>query len=336
MVKALNIAVVGATGNVGREIIKTLVEREFKVKQIDAIASEGSSGKEISFGNDQILKVKNLKDYDFTGCDIAFFTAGGKTSKEYCRKVASQGVIVIDCSSYHRMDKDVPLIIPEVNAAALKGHHNLISTPNCAATQMIMALAPLHKIAGVKRVVASTYQSVSGAGKAAMDELFIQTKSVYTYSPLESQSFHKHIAFNVIPHIGDFVENEDTDEETKVIQETKKILDPVIEVAVTCVRVPVFVGHSVSMNVEFENAISVKKAREVLAKFSGVVVNDNVEEFGYMTPKESVNYDDVYVSRIRLDKSVKHGLNMWVVSDNLRKGAAVNAVQIAELLTKEF
>ena len=336
MTKALNIAIVGATGNVGREIVRTLVERKFKVQRLDLVASENSAGKEISFGDEQIIKVLDFKNYDFSNCDLVFFTAGGKLSREYCKKVAAMGVVVIDCSSYFRMDKDVPLIIPEINAAAMKGHHNLIATPNCAATQMLMALAPLHKHAKVKRVVASTYQSVSGAGKAAMDELFAQTKSTFSYSPIEAQAFHKQISFNLIPHIGDFVEDGDTDEEVKVINEIKKILDPSIEVAVTCVRVPVFVGHSVAMNVEFEDAISVKKARELLGKFPGVVVHDNVEDFGYMTPKEAVTYDEVYVSRIRPDKSVKHGLNMWVVSDNLRKGAALNAVQIAELLAKDI
>lgn len=336
MSKALNIAVVGATGNVGREIINTLAERKFKIKKLYALASKNSIGREVSFGENEVLEVQSLKDFDFEGCDIVFFTAGGHLSKEYCKKVAQKGAVVIDCSSYFRMDNDVPLIIPEINGDAITNHHNLISTPNCAATQMLMAMAPLHKYAKIKRVVASTYQSVSGAGKAAMDELFSQSKAVFTYSPLEAKEFHKHISFNLIPHIGDFVENGDTDEEVKVINEVKKILDPKIEVAVTCVRVPVFVGHSVAMNIEFEDPISVTKARELLAKFPGVVVHDNLEDHGYMTPKEAVNYDDVYVSRIRPDKSVKHGLNMWVVSDNLRKGAALNAVQIAELVARNF
>jgi aspartate-semialdehyde dehydrogenase len=336
MKKALNVVVVGATGNVGRDIINTLAERNFNIKRLDAVASENSIGKEVSFGEHEVLKVQSLKDYNFQDCDIAFFTSGGKLSKEYCKKVAQMGVLVIDCSSYFRMDRDVPLIIPEINPETIEGHKNLLSTPNCAATQILMAIAPLHKHTKIKRVVASTYQSVSGAGKAAMDELFAQSKSVFTYSPLESKVFHKQIAFNLIPHIGEFTSDGSTDEEIKIINEIQKILDPQIAVSVTCVRVPVFVGHSVSMNIEFENAMSVKRARDLLAKFLGVIVCDNVEDYVYMTPKEAMNYDDVYVSRIRADNSVPHGLSMWVVSDNLKKGAALNAVQIAELYYEKY
>ena len=336
MTKALNVAIVGATGNVGRQIIHILAEREFKIKEIYAIASSASIGNEVSFGDHKTLVVKSLDNFDFTGIDIAFFAAGGRISKEYCKKVAAQGIVVIDTSSYFRMDKDVPLIIPEVNAEDMKHHHNLIASPNCSGTQMIMALAPLHDIAGVKRVVAATYQSVSGAGKAAMDELFNQTKTTYTYGELEPRVFPKQISFNVIPQIDDITEDGSTKEEDKIIQEIKKILDEHIEVAVTCVRVPVFVGHSVAMNIEFEDAISVLQATKALAKFPGIVVHDKREDGGYMTPKECMKSDEVYVSRIREDKSVKHGLSIWVVADNLRKGAALNAVQIAELVAKKI
>jgi aspartate-semialdehyde dehydrogenase len=336
MIRALNVAVIGATGNVGREIIRTLAERKFRINKIDALASEGSIGKQVSFGDDAVLTIKNLADYDFSDCDIAFFTAGGKISKEYCRKVAELGVIVIDSSSYFRMDKDVPLIIPEVNPEDLEWHKNIIASPNCSGTQMIMARAPLHELAGVKRVVASTYQSVSGAGKTAMDELFAQTKSTYTYSSLDPQVFFKQISFNVIPQIDEIMEDGTTKEEFKIIQETKKILDPDIQVAVTCVRVPVFIGHSVAMNIEFEEAISVEQAKKALAKFPGIIVKDERIDGGYITPKECVGFDEVFISRIREDKSVKHGLNLWVVSDNLRKGAATNAVQIAELIAKKI
>jgi len=330
MTKKYNVAVIGATGNVGREMMSILAERNFPIDNIYAFASRSSVGKDISFGETDIVKVKSMEGFDFSTIDIALFSAGSEVAKIYAPKFAKNNCVVIDNSSYFRLDKDVPLIVPEVNITDLANHKNIIANPNCSTIQLVMALAPLHEEAGIKRVVVSTYQSVSGAGKAHMDELYQQTKGVYTYQIPDSVNFTKRIAFNVIPHIDKFMDDGSTREEWKMINETKKILGKEIAIAVTCVRVPVFVGHSESVNIEFEDDISPEQATKILSRAPGVVVYDKREDGGYITPAECAQDDAVYVSRIRKDASVKSGISLWIVSDNLRKGAALNAVQIAE------
>lgn len=332
------VAVVGATGNVGREILEILAERNFPAREVVALASKASVGKEVSFGDTDILKIQALDDYDFSDTDIALSSAGSSVSKEFAPKAAAAGCVVIDNTSLFRMEKDIPLVVPEVNAHALKDFRkrNIIANPNCSTMQMVVALKPLHDIAKIKRVVVSTYQSVSGAGKAGMDELFDQTKQIYMNEHNDPKKFTKRIAFNVIPHIDVFMDDGYTKEEWKMIHETKKIMDPSIEVSATCVRVPVFVGHSESVNIEFEKPLSVDEAREILEESDGVVVYDERKDAGYCTPIECAGEDGVFISRLRADNSVKNGLAMWIVSDNLRKGAALNAVQIAEELIQNY
>jgi aspartate-semialdehyde dehydrogenase len=330
------VAVVGATGNVGREILNILHERDFPVEKIIPLASEASLGREVSYGEDDILTVQVLNNFDFKDVDIGLFSPGGTVSAEHAPRAAAAGCVVIDNTSHFRMDPDVPLVVPEVNPQALDGYakRNIIANPNCSTIQMVMALKPLHDIAKIRRVVVSTYQSVSGAGRAGMDELFNQTRAVYVNDPVQAQSFTKRIAFNVIPHIDSFMDDGSTREEWKMVVETKKILDPSIEVIATCVRVPVFIGHGEALHIEFENEINEDTARAALVAAPGVVVVDKRVDEGYVTPEESATEDDVYVSRIRRDPTVDCGLAMWVVSDNLRKGAALNTVQIAEALIK--
>ncbi|MGV8839380.1 MAG: aspartate-semialdehyde dehydrogenase [Bauldia sp.] len=327
------VAVVGATGNVGREMMEVLDERGFPADEVVALASRRSQGTEVSFG-DRTLKVKALDTYDFSDTDIALMSAGGSVAKEWGPKIAAQGCVVIDNSSAFRYDSDVPLIVPEVNADAVTGFRkrNIIANPNCSTAQMVVALKPIHEAAGIKRIVVATYQSVSGAGKDAMDELFSQTRAVFVSDPVENKKFTKRIAFNVIPHIDVFMEDGSTKEEWKMIAETKKILDPKIKVSATCVRVPVFIGHSEAINLELEEPLSAAKARSLLRESPGILVVDKHEDGGYVTPIEAAGEDATYVSRIREDPSVENGLSLWVVADNLRKGAALNAVQIAELL----
>ncbi len=327
------VAIVGATGNVGREMLNILEERGFPVSEVVALASRRSLGTEVSFG-DHTLKCKVLEHYDFSDTDICLMSAGGNVSKEWSPKIGAQGCIVIDNSSAWRYDMNVPLIVPEVNPDAITQFtkRNIIANPNCSTAQMLVALKPLHDAAKIKRIVVSTYQSVSGAGKEGMDELFQQTRAVFVADPVETKKFTKRIAFNVIPHIDVFMEDGYTKEEWKMVAETKKMLDPKIKVTATCVRVPVFIGHSESINIEFENPITPDEAREILRKAPGCLVVDKLENGGYITPVESAGEDATYISRIREDATVENGLNIWVVSDNLRKGAALNAVQIAELL----
>jgi aspartate-semialdehyde dehydrogenase len=327
------VAVVGATGNVGREMLDILAERNFPADEVIAVASRRSQGVECSFG-DKTLKVKAIDHFDFSDVDICLMSAGGAVSKEWSPKIAAQGAVVIDNSSAWRMDQDVPLIVPEVNANAIAGFtkKNIIANPNCSTAQLVVALKPLHDKAKIKRVVVATYQSVSGAGKDAMDELFSQSKAVFTLGEIETKKFSKRIAFNVIPHIDVFMEDGYTKEEWKMMVETKKVLDPNIKLSATCVRVPVFVGHSESINIEFENPITADEARDVLRNAPGCLVIDKHEDGGYVTPYECVGEDATYISRIREDCTIENGLQMWVVSDNLRKGAALNAVQIAECL----
>ena len=329
------VAVVGATGNVGREMLATLAEREFPLAEVAAVASPRSTGTEVEFGETgKLLKCKNIEHFDFAGYDIALFSAGSGPAKEYAPKAAAAGCVVIDNSSFWRMDPDVPLIVPEVNADAIDGYKrkNIIANPNCSTAQMVVALKPLHDAATIRRVVVSTYQSVSGAGKAGMDELFEESRAIFVGDPVEPRKFTKQIAFNVIPHIDVFMDDGSTKEEWKMVVETKKILDPNIKVQATCVRVPVFVGHSEAINLEFENEISAKQAQEILRESPGVMLVDKREDGGYVTPIECVGDNATYVSRVRDDPTVENGLTIWCVSDNLRKGAALNAVQIAELL----
>jgi aspartate-semialdehyde dehydrogenase len=327
------VAVVGATGNVGREMLSILAERAFPADEVVALASRRSQGTECSFG-DKTLKVKALDNYDFSDVDICLMSAGGTVSKEWSPKIAAKGAVVIDNSSAWRMDPDVPLIVPEVNADAAADFRKkgIIANPNCSTAQLVVALKPLHDHAKIKRVVVATYQSVSGAGKEAMDELFAQTKSVFTIDEMQSKKFPKRIAFNVIPQIDVFMEDGFTKEEWKMVVETKKILDPKIKLVATCVRVPVFIGHSEAVNIEFENPISADEARNILRSAPGCLVIDKHEPGGYVTPYESAGEDATYISRIRTDPTVDNGLEMWVVADNLRKGAALNAIQIAEVL----
>lgn len=327
------VAVAGATGNVGREMLDILAERRFPVDELVPLASSRSIGTEVSFG-DKTLKCRHLDTYDFTGTDICLMSAGGSVSKEWSPKIGAQGCVVIDNSSAWRYDADVPLIVPEVNADAITGFskRNIIANPNCSTAQLVVALKPLHDKAKIRRVVVSTYQSVSGAGKDAMDELFAQTRSVFVSDPVTNKKFPKRIAFNVIPEIDVFMEDGYTKEEWKMVAETKKILDPKIKLVATCVRVPVFIGHSESVNIEFENPITADEARDILREAPGVLVIDKREPGGYITPHEAAGEDATYVSRIREDATVENGLTLWCVSDNLRKGAALNAIQIAEVL----
>ncbi|RID92650.1 aspartate-semialdehyde dehydrogenase [Gemmobacter lutimaris] len=330
------VAVVGATGNVGKEMLNILAEREFPVDEIVALASRNSLGTEVSFG-DKTLKTKDLAEFDFTGWDIAFFAIGSDATKVYAPKAASQGCVVIDNSSLYRYDPEIPLVVPEVNAEAVDNYKNknIIANPNCSTAQMVVALKPLHDRAKIKRVVVSTYQSVSGTGKEAMDELWNQTKGVFVPGQeVAPKVYPKQIAFNVIPHIDVFLDDGSTKEEWKMVAETKKILDKNIKLTATCVRVPVFVGHSESINVEFEEPLDWQEAQAILREAPGILVVDKREAGGYITPVECVGEYATYVSRIREDSTVENGLNFWCVSDNLRKGAALNAVQIAEVLGK--
>jgi aspartate-semialdehyde dehydrogenase len=326
-----NVAVVGATGNVGREMLNILSERDFPVNEVFAIASRRSQGVEVSFG-DKTLKCKDMETFDFSKCDFTLMSAGGAVSKEWSPRIAAQGSLVIDNSSAFRYDMDVPLIVPEVNADAVVGFRkkNIIANPNCSTAQLVVALKPLHDHAKILRVVVSTYQSVSGAGKDAMDELWTQTRGIFVNDEPKLEIFTKQIAFNVIPHIDSFMEDGQTREEWKMVAETKKILDTKIKLTATCVRVPVFVGHSEAVNIEFENPITAEEAREILREAPGIMVFDKRDDGGYITPIECVGEFATYVSRIREDSTVDNGLSMWVVSDNLRKGAALNTVQIAE------
>ena len=328
------VVVVGATGNVGREMLNILAERQFPVDEIAALASRRSLGTEVSFG-DQTLKTKDLDQFDFTGWDIALFAIGSDATKQYAPKAAKAGCIVIDNSSLYRYDPDVPLVVPEVNPEAVDGYakKNIIANPNCSTAQMVVALKPLHDRAKIKRVVVSTYQSVSGSGKKAIDELWDQTKGMYVPGQEKAPKVYpKQIAFNVIPHIDVFMEDGQTKEEWKMVVETKKIVDPSIKVTATCVRVPVFVGHAEAINIEFEEFLDEEEARDILRTAPGILVVDKREDGGYVTPVECVGDFATFISRIRQDSTIENGLNIWCVSDNLRKGAALNAVQIAETL----
>ncbi len=331
-------AVVGATGNVGREILNILAERQFPLDEVAAIASASSTGDVVDFGDGgEELRVKNLEHFDFAGWDMALFAAGSKVSEIYAPRAAAAGCTVIDNSSLFRMDPDVPLIVPEVNPEAVAGYRrkNIIANPNCSTAQLVVALKPLHDAATIRRVVVATYQSVSGAGKQGMDELFEQSRNIFVGDSNDAAFFPKQIAFNVIPQIDVFLDDGSTKEEWKMVVETKKILDPKIKLSATCVRVPVFVGHSEAVNIEFENEISADEARAILREAPGVMVVDKREDGGYVTPVEAVGEYATFVSRIREDPTVDNGLSLWVVSDNLRKGAALNAVQIAELLGRK-
>ena len=332
------VAVVGATGNVGREVLSIMAERNFPADEVIALASARSVGQEVSYGEDDILTIQSLDGFDFTGVDIVLSSPGGSVSAKFAPIAAKAGAIVIDNTSQFRMDPDVPLIIPEVNPEAIAGYtkRNIIANPNCSTIQMLVALKPLHDLATIRRIVVSTYQSVSGGGKAAMDELFNQTKGIYINQPAQQHQdvFTKQIAFNTIPHIDVFMDDGSTKEEWKMVVETKKILDPKIKVSATCVRVPVFVGHGEAINLEFENEIDESQARVVLEKSPGITVLDYRENGGYVTQQECAGEDSVYVSRIRSDPTVDYGLSLWVVADNLRKGAALNTVQIAEELIR--
>ena len=331
------VVIAGATGNVGREMLNILAERHFPVDEIVALASRKSMGSEVSFG-DKTLKTKDLDTFDFTGWDMALFAVGSEATKKYAPKAAKAGCVVIDNSSLYRYDPDIPLIVPEVNADAIHDYSkkNIIANPNCSTAQMVVALKPLHDRATIKRVVVSTYQSVSGSGKDGMDELWDQTKSIYKPTDDKpAKKFTKQIAFNVIPHIDVFMDSGDTKEEWKMMVETKKIVDPKIKVTATCVRVPVFVGHAESINIEFEEHLDENEARDILREAPGIMVIDKREDGGYVTPVECAGDFATFISRIRQDSTIDNGLNLWCVSDNLRKGAALNAVQIAELLGRE-
>ncbi|MGD9862235.1 MAG: aspartate-semialdehyde dehydrogenase [Pseudodonghicola sp.] len=331
------VVVAGATGNVGREMLNILAERQFPVDEIAALASRKSLGTEVSFG-DKTIKTQDLDTFDFTGWDMALFAIGSDATKKYAPLAAKAGCVVIDNSSLYRYDPEVPLIVPEVNPQDVHGYSkkNIIANPNCSTAQMVVALKPLHDRAKIKRVVVSTYQSVSGAGKEGMDELWDQTKAVYNpTADIAPKKFTKQIAFNVIPHIDVFMEDGSTKEEWKMVAETKKIVDPAIKVTATCVRVPVFVGHSEAINIEFEEFLDEDEARDILREAPGVMVIDKRENGGYVTPVECVGDFATFISRIRQDSTIDNGINPWCVSDNLRKGAALNAVQIAELLGRE-
>ena len=341
MSQKYNIAVAGATGAVGSEIIQILEQRDFPIDNLYLLASSKSKGKKLEFKEKEII-VEDLAEFDFTKAHIGLFSPGGKISAEYAPKAAKQGCIVIDNTSHFRMQKNIPLIVPEVNANALeeffrdKNRTNIISNPNCSTIQMVVALKPLHEKSIINRVVVSTYQAVSGAGKTGMDELFKQTQRVYSNQELKKEKFTKQIAFNAIPHIGAFLENGNTEEEQKMIDETKKILDEGIKVSATCVRTAVFIGHSEAINIEFDSPLDEKEAHEILSKSEGISVIDHRKDEGYVTPVEIAGEDKVYISRIRNDDSIDNGLSLWVVSDNLRKGAALNAVQIAEVIISEY
>jgi aspartate-semialdehyde dehydrogenase len=336
---AYRVAVVGATGNVGREMLNILYERRFPVSEVIPLASARSQGMELSFG-DRRLKVQNLENFDFSSVDFALMSAGSTVSKEWGERIGAQGCVVVDNSSFWRYHADVPLVVPEVNAHVLDAYmarndrKNIIANPNCSTAQLVVALKPLHDFATIRRVVVATYQSVSGAGKEGQDELWAQTKGIFVNDQPTPRKFPKQIAFNVIPHIDVFMEDGSTKEEWKMVAETKKILDPKIKLTATCVRVPVFVGHSEAVNLEFERPISADEARDILREAPGVSVIDKREAGGYATPIESVGEYDTYVSRIREDVTIENGLSMWVVSDNLRKGAALNTVQILETLVE--
>jgi aspartate-semialdehyde dehydrogenase len=331
------IAVVGATGNVGHEMLTIVHDRQFPVSDVIALASERSVGREVSFG-DNNLKVQDLAKFDFKGVDIVLSSPGAKVSAEFSPKAAAAGAVVIDNTSHFRMDPDVPLVVPEVNPQDISWHtkKNIIANPNCSTIQMVVALKPLHDLAKIKRVVVSTYQSVSGAGKSGMDELFNQSRKFFMNDDVEKETFSKQIAFNIIPQIDKFMDDDRTKEEWKMTVETQKILDPAIKVCANCVRVPVFIGHSEMVNIEFEKPLSPKDAMKAWKHAPGVTVIDLDSDMGFVTPAEIAGEDDVYVSRIRRDDTVEHGLNFWCVSDNLRKGAALNAVQIAEVLVKDY
>ncbi|WP_455481721.1 aspartate-semialdehyde dehydrogenase [Bartonella sp. B35(2025)] len=330
---SFKVAIVGATGNVGREMLTILEERNFPVREVVPLASRRSLGQEVSYG-DKTLKVKALDTYDFSDTDLCLMSAGGNISKEYAPKIGAANCVVIDNSSTWRYDTNIPLIVPEVNAEAINGFskRNIIANPNCSTIQLVLALKPLHDAATIKRVVVSTYQSVSGAGKEGMDELFEQSRAVFVADPITSKKFTKRIAFNVIPHIDVFMEDGYTKEEWKMVVETKKILDPKIKLTATAVRVPVFIGHAEAVNVEFEKPLSANDAQALLRDAPGCQLIDKHEDSGYITPYECTGEDDTFISRVREDITVENGLAFWVVSDNLRKGAALNAVQIAELL----
>ncbi len=341
MSRKYNVAVVGATGNVGREMLKTLSDREFPVNNVYAVASSRSAGTEVSFGEEQTLKVEDLEYFDFKKSDIALFSPGASVSKIHAPRAGKAGCVVIDNTSQFRMDENIPLVVPEVNPEAIAEYKktNIIANPNCSTIQMVVALKPLAKLAKIKRVVVSTYQSVSGAGKEGMDELYNQTKGIYVSNFMEPEKFTKRIAFNVIPHIDKFLDGEYegyTKEEWKMAVETKKIMGDDIAVTATCVRVPVFIGHSESVNIEFDKPVTVEAAKAALEKAPGVKVFDEHKDGGYVTPYECQGEDATFVSRIRRDLTNKNALNIWVVSDNLRKGAALNAVQIAEELIKTY
>lgn len=336
--KDITFAVVGATGNVGRSMLSILAERGIPVSHVVALASSRSAGRQLSYGEDDVLTVQALESFDFSKTRIVMSAAGSAISAQFVPEVTKLGCIVIDKTSFFRMDEDVPLVVPEVNSAAIADYkkRNIIAVPNCSTIPVVVALKPLHTMARVKRVVCSTYQSVSGAGKPAMDELYHQTKGVFVNDKNQPHHFTKPIAFNVIPQIDSFMEDGQTKEEWKMAVETKKILDPQVELTATCVRVPVFIGHAVAVNVEFESAIDVKKARTALKAAPGIVVVDDPDNFGFMTPAEIAGDDPVYVSRLRKDTTVAHGLSFWCVTDNIRKGAALNAMQIAEILIKDY
>ena len=332
------VAVVGATGAVGREILNTLSEREFPADDVVALASERSVGTRVSFGENDELQVQDLAGFDFKGSEIVLSSPGAKVSAEHSPRAAKAGAVVIDNTSYFRMDPDVPLVVPEVNPDAIAGYErrHIIANPNCSTIQMVVALKPLHELARIKRVVVATYQAVSGAGKDGMDELFNQTRGVFVNDAIHPEIFTKQIAFNAIPHIDAFMEDGFTKEEWKMVVETKKILDPTIKVCATCVRVPVFIGHAEAINVEFESPIDEDEARAALRAQPGITLIDHRSDEGYVTPAECVGEDPIFVRRLRTDPTVDHGLSMWVVADNLRKGAALNAVQIAECLVENY
>jgi len=341
MMQKYNIAVVGATGNVGREILQILEQRNFPINEIHCLASSRSKGKKLEFKGKEVI-VEDLAEFDFAKIQIGLFSPGGKVSAEYTPKALNKGCLVIDNTSYFRMNDRVPLIVPEVNGDVLKNFFenenrlNIISNPNCSTIQMVVALKPIHDAAIINRIVVSTYQSVSGAGKESMDELFDQTKDIYANKVITKKKFTKQIAFNVIPHIGSFLENGNTEEEQKMINETKKILDPNIRVSATCVRIPVFISHAESINLELDSPISNEEVKNILSSFKGISIVDYRTDEGYVTPVEAAGEDKVFVSRIRKDDTVENGFNLWVVSDNLRKGAALNAVQIAELIISRY
>src|SRR6266851_4288665 len=331
------VAVVGATGNVGREMLNVLAERGIPAGDVTAVASERSAGGEVSYGENHVLKIADLDRFDFRGIDIALFSPGAKVSAVHAPRAAKTGAVVIDNTSHFRMDPDVPLVVPEVNPGAIAQYQKrgIIANPNCSTMQLVVALKPLHDLAHIKRIVVATYQSVSGAGHATMDELFSQTRGIYVNDPIKPEQLTKQIAFNVIPHIEVFMDDGTTKEEWKMAVETRKILDPDIAVSATCVRVPVFIGHAEAGNVEFEEPITEAQARAALQDAPGIIVLDHRADEGYVTPAEAAGEDAVYVSRIRRDPTVPHGLNLWIVADNLRKGAALNAVQIAEILVAD-